>query len=504
MNIIMKHTALQFPPFKGGLGKVLLLLLFLPMLVHAQESAYLDAIRIENYQLQKNGKEVQLEMTLLFDRLQLSAQHALRIVPVLTSADGTHQQPLEAIQLYGTQRQKVQQRAHVLNDAPMAAEGDRLHTYRTKGRTAPMDYRITLPFERWMVNSHLNIEAQVVGCANCDKGNEIIYLAQALLPAPKWEPLYADVLPVPVEAKQHNDHYSAYIQFAQGRHDIRPSLADNAAQLDAVFASLKVLDEEDTDDKYTLTRIDVAGYASPEGSASLNQRLSERRARSFVDYVSKRMPSIDADLFNAEGRGENWPLLQTLLREQPLSQADGIDALVQSAIDTPTGQDNIDRRLRKQSAGSTLLKQYYPQLRRITYNISYNVRPFTVEEGRQQIDSHPHLLSPNEMQQVADSYLPDTEQYIAALQKAVKARPEHTALAYNLATALLKAGRAGEALQTLSGLSPTAPVCNLRGVISMQLKQYDQAIDHFRQAIDLGSEEAKANLAQAQEVINFE
>ena len=50
MNNIMKHTALQFPPFKGGLGKVLLLLLlFLPMLLHAQESAYLDAIRIDNY-----------------------------------------------------------------------------------------------------------------------------------------------------------------------------------------------------------------------------------------------------------------------------------------------------------------------------------------------------------------------------------------------------------------------------------------------------------------------
>ena len=101
------------------------------MLLHAQENAYLDAIRIDNYQLQKNGKEVQLEMTLLFDNLQLDAQHALRIVPILASADGTPQQPLEAIQLYGTQRQKVQQRANVLNNVHMVAEGDRLHTYRT-------------------------------------------------------------------------------------------------------------------------------------------------------------------------------------------------------------------------------------------------------------------------------------------------------------------------------------------------------------------------------------
>ena len=267
------------------------LFLFLPMLLHAQESAYLDAIRIDNYQLQKNGKEVQLEMTLLFDQLELSSQHALRIVPILTSADGTHQQPLEAIQLYGTQRQKVQQRANVLNNVPMVAEGDRLHTYRTKGRTAPMDYRITLPYERWMVDSHLNLEAEAVGCANCSEGNQTIYLAQTLLPAPKWQPLYADVLPVPTEAKQHNDQYAAYLQFAQGRHDIRPSLADNAAQLDAVFASLQ---QVTADDRLNLTRIDVVGYASPEGGAVYNQRLSERRARSFVGYVSSRVSGIDA------------------------------------------------------------------------------------------------------------------------------------------------------------------------------------------------------------------
>ena len=500
MNNIMKHTALQFPPFKGGLGKVLLLLLlFLPMLLHAQESAYLDAIRIDNYQLQKNGKEVQLDMTLHFDNLQLDAQHALRLVPILTSADGTHQQPLEAIQLYGTQRQKVQQRANVLNNVPMVAEGDRLHTYRTKGRTAPMDYRLTLPYERWMVDSRLNLEAQVMGCANCDKGSETLYLAQTLLPAPKWQPLYADVLPVPTEAKQHNDQYAAYLQFAQGRHDIRPSLADNAAQLDAVFASLQ---QVTADDRLHLTRIDVVGYASPEGNASFNQRLSERRARSFVNYLSKRMPSIDAALFHAEGRGENWPLLQTMLQEKPLA-ADA-DALVQSAISNPERQDHIDRQLRQQFGGSTLLKHYYPQLRRITYNISYDVRPFTVEEGRLQIDSHPHLLSPAELQQVADSYLPDTEQYIAALQKAVKARPDHSALAYNLATALYKAGRAGEALTQLSALAPTAPVCNLRGILCMQLKQYPQALDAFRQAIDLGSTEASSNLAQAQEIISYE
>ncbi len=467
-----------------------LLLLFLPMLLHAQENAYLDAIRIDNYQLQKNGKEVQLEMTLLFDQLELSSQHALRIVPILTSADGNHHLPLEAIQLYGTQRQKVQQRANVLNGTPLTAPGDRLHTYRTKGRTAPMDYRITLPYERWMVDSHLNLEAEAVGCANCSEGNQTIYLAQTLLPAPKWQPLYTDVQPIPAEPKKRYEPHYAYIQFAQSRHDIRPALAKNALYIDSVFV---LMENIKADERLTLENIEVTGYVSPEGGAEYNQRLSERRARSFVDYVSSRVSGIDAKLYHAEGRGEAWSHLQQLLQQRPLAQGQRIDELVQQAIDNPAQQDKIDRQMRQLPEGRTLLSDYYPQLRRIIYTLHYDVRPFTVEEGRRLIASPRSWFSPNELQQVADSYLPDTLLYIETLQKAVAQYPDHPALAYNLAAALYKAGRASEALKQLSALAPTAPVCNLRGIAHMQLKQYPQALDAFRQAIDLGSAEAKKN-----------
>ncbi len=185
MNNIMKHTALQFPPFKGGLGKVLFLLLLLfPLLTQAQENAYLEQIRVADYQLQPlDNNRLQLEMTLHFDDLRLNAQHALRLVPMLQSADGTQSVALDAIQLYGKQRYKVQLRANRLNDVPMTAPGDRLHLY-SKDRTAPLDYTAQLAFQPWMVDSRLHIEAEVVGCAQCDEGTEYLGLSQALLPPP--------------------------------------------------------------------------------------------------------------------------------------------------------------------------------------------------------------------------------------------------------------------------------------------------------------------------------
>lgn len=503
MNNIMKHTALQFPPFKGGLGRVpllLLLLLLFPLLTQAQENAYLEQIRVADYQLQPlDNNRLQLEMTLHFDHLRLDAQHALRLVPMLQSADGTQSVALDAIQLYGKQRYKVQLRANRLDDVPMAAPGDRLHLY-SKGHTAPLDYTAQLAFQPWMVDSRLHIEAEVVGCARCDEGTESLSFNQTLLHAPVWAPLFADAQKLPFEDKTRNEHHQAYLQFAQAKHDIRPSLANNAAQLDSVFAVLKRVEG---DNLITLNRIEVKGYVSPEGGAVYNQRLSERRAASFVDYVSRQVPGIDRKRFHAEGCGEAWQHFAELLAQAPLEQAPQAADLVQQAIANPDRQDAIDRQLRSLPIGNTLMQDYYPLMRRITYTLSYTVRPFSLDEARALIDSRPHLLSPYELQQVADSYLPDTLLYIAALEKAVKTYPEQTALAYNLALAQYKANLPQQALQTLQAAPATAPAYNLRGIVCMQLKQYSQAVEAFRQAIDLGSPEAKDNLAQAQAHIRF-
>ena len=142
-------------------------------------------------------------------------------------------------------------------------------------------------------------------------------------------------------------------------------------------------------------------------------------------------------------------------------------------------------------------------LRCILYTLHYEVRPFTVEEGRVLIDTKPHLFSPNEMQQVADSYLPDTVKYIETLQKAVKQYPNDTALAYNLALALYAKGSIAEAMQPLTPLQPNSYVCNMRGILCMHLEQYSEAVAHFRQAAALGSQEAAANLEMARQIINL-
>lgn len=481
---------------------IYLFILLTPLLAHAEETAYLSQIEIGNYSLDKpmGSKNAYLRVEFNFDSLELNEQHVLRIVPVLYSADGAQTYSLPGVQLYGKQRYKVAERANKLSGEPMVLTGDSLHNYQ-KDHTAPLNYSVTIPYKRWMSGSHLRIKSYTVGCAYCEEGNETTYLAETLLPMPEWKPTYVGVQPLPVVEKQRYEPHRAYIQFAQSKHDIRPALAGNAEQLDSVFSKLESVIG---DEKLTLTAINVEGWVSPEGTLTYNQGLSERRANSFMDYVSRRVKGINKKLWHAEGKGEAWGHLQTLLVETPLPADSTAHLYIQEAIDNPADADNIDRRLRAlPEIGNTIYQKYYPLLRCILYTLHYEVRPFTVEEGCVLIDTRPHLFSPNEMQQVADSYLPDTVMYIKTLQKAVKQYPADTALVYNLALALFNADRKAEALRQLENIEPTAPICNLRGVLCMELQRYADAVPHFKQAIELGSQEAKQNLPMAEAVINL-
>mgnify|MGYP006385113679 FL=1 len=446
------------------------------------------------------SKNAYLRVEFNFDSLELNEQHVLRLVPVLYSVDGAQTYSLPGVQLYGKQRHKVAERANKLSGEPMVLTGDRLHNYQ-KGHTSPLNYSVTIPYKRWMSGSHLRIKAYTIGCAYCEEGNETTYLAETLLPMPEWKPTFVGVQPLPVVEKQRYEPHRAYIQFAQSKHDICPALAGNAAQLDSVFAKLESVIG---DEKLTLTAINVEGWVSPEGTLTYNQGLSERRANSFMDYVSRRVKGINKKLWHAEGKGEAWGHLQTLLVETPLPADSTAHLYIQEAIDNPADADNIDRRLRAlPEIGNTIYQEYYPLLRCILYTLHYEVRPFTVEEGRVLIDTKPHLFSPNEMQQVADSYLPDTVKYIETLQKAVKQYPNDTALAYNLALALYAKGSIAEAMQPLTPLQPNSYVCNMRGILCMHLEQYSEAVAHFRQAAALGSQEAAANLEMARQIINL-
>jgi outer membrane protein OmpA-like peptidoglycan-associated protein len=56
-------------------------------------------------------------------------------------------------------------------------------------------------------------------------------------------------------------------------------------------------------------RIEVGGHCDSRGSAPYNQKLSEARAQSVLDYLTGKFPSLKPEQFSAKGYGEGSPLV---------------------------------------------------------------------------------------------------------------------------------------------------------------------------------------------------
>lgn len=112
--------------------------------------------------------------------------------------------------------------------------------------------------------------------------------------------------------------------------------------------------------EFTIEEIRIVGYASPEGSLQLNQRLSAERAEVLKDYLAAQTNMPDS-LFKVVAGGENWEELKVMVMQTDMQYRDEVIEIIDS---TPVGKDP-EPALRKLPGGtySYMLLNLYPKLR---------------------------------------------------------------------------------------------------------------------------------------------
>lgn len=265
------------------------------------QTHYLESLKLENQQVSKNGSSVTVRADIVLDEMELNRQQSVRLVPVLVSADGTRQQELAPVLIEGKVRNKVTERKQVLGEV-MEEEGT-VRLRRVNGEEQTVAYRTETPFAPWMVNGRLEVRGYVTGCAECSEGDEILTVGEVL---PYREPVFAlaDVMqPVEEKVKRRAEDKSARLEYRRDSYAVLPEYRTNRAELDSVQHSLALVKENPN---LTVTGIYITGYASPEGSVAYNERLSQRRAQTFADYVQKRNKELKKELWHVTWKGEDW------------------------------------------------------------------------------------------------------------------------------------------------------------------------------------------------------
>lgn len=447
------------------------------------------------------GDSLTISFRLTADSLTLESERSLTLTPLLEGADTLRLQPLL---LNGRNRHQVYRR-----NLSLGAEtpGAYYAVLKMTGRTEKsIDYCETVFFEPWMETARLAIEADLCGCGGHTEEitREVLFPLSLPRPVPEeaakpaFQPAYCYVQPAPETVKNRTELKNIYLNFPVNQVVIHPDYMNNPVELSA---ARQMVERLKTDKNLAVREVVIRGYASPEGSVSANRRLSEGRAEALKKYLSARWPGAPIP-FRSEGAGEDW---DGVIEALATASFPGADTLA-DALRASDRSDASEQALSKLDGGRPyrqMAQTIYPKVRRVTCSVAYTARAFTLEESRELIGRHPEQLSVEEMWQVAASYPENSEPFKAALRTAVQVFPGNETALVNAAQVALADGRTDEAARYLTRLTqqtsrPDAAAENALGLLAVARKAYDEAIRHFRRAVEAGSEAAQQNLSQVE------
>ncbi|NDV57354.1 DUF3868 domain-containing protein [Bacteroides sp. 519] len=407
--------------------------------------------------------------------------------------NGKHIIDLPYVQLNSKKRSKLNARWFMIAsdnwlstyDAPQMIVNSEKYT------DEQMHYAVSLPYESWMDKSGLYLRQELIGCRSTV--NSYTYkLSDRVTLAPRApyevQPLVALATPANV-AKVRNRQGSAFLDFQSGRSVILPDFRRNPVELGKINDALvDVMGDMDAQ----ITALFIEGYASPEGKYNSNDKLAHERAVALKDYIKNRY-MLGENIFTVRSVGEDWIGLKTKIEESSVAQKDRVLAI----IDNKSDYDTKELQLKQLSVYNTLLRDIFPELRRVEYQIDYSVRNYTTTEARRLVGTNPENLSQLELYSVALEYGKDQPEYRKIIIETIPKYFDNDPVAMNNAAALLiENGELATAARLLEKANNLPAAWNNLGIIYMLRGELDKATGLLNQASVGGVSEAEHNLKE--------
>ena len=417
-------------------------------------------------------------------------QEIICISPVYMSADGKDSVLLDHICIAGKKRYKVINRRKALHNltGDEAACG-KVISFEKLGEI-PLLFKKNIPFERWMADGRLVVRERSYGCAECGVRKHEVLALRANIPLfTEKDYVYNFIEPEKVLVKCYEDSFDCKVTFPVARHDLQKQFADNSQEL---IRLEKFISENLNIKGAILKTVHIKGYASPEGEFDYNRALAQRRTRTLSEYVYCRYPSLKkVPVYIPEGVGEDWEGLRNIIMSSSLPYKEELLSII-DRYRNDVERESAIRKLDDGKIYDTLLKDFYPGLRRTTFSLSFDIRPYTMEELPDIFEMKPDFMSLHEMFLLAKMYASKGKVPVPVYKKAYEQFPGDVVAALNYANALLKYNRdADGALRVLEpirydsrALFPMAIAHNMKG-------DWQQAEQILKEALEKGNIHAK-------------
>ena len=442
---------------------------------------------VKNALLTPRDNQMLLTMDVCVDELSLNHKQSVVLHPVLTSLDGANSVPFDPLVIDSHAQYVLYQRGL----SNLVYKNVR-HVEHKNNKPLTVSYLSTIPYESWMDSYQLLLEEDLCACGDLSSMPYVPSLRRDLPPDPVE--LIALVNETPsLEKPTINLHGTAFINFVVDRWEMKPDYMDNRRELRKITDTLDIMVQ---DPNITVREVKIHGWASPEATYKHNTMLATNRAKSLTDYVRKAY-NLPADVFApAEATPENWIGLRQAVdgmttdvlphRTEILELIDKVLADLDRGVTNQADRDEHSLKSKYPQEYRYLLQNVYPGLRRSDYEISFDIRKFTLEEALQIYSTRPQHLSLHEFWEVANTFEPYSDEYNQVIQRAYNTYPDSTVAMINLANVALHQGDKLKAESLLRNAGESGEAMNARAALYILQERYDDASRMLDRAEQLG------------------
>lgn len=291
---------------------------------------------------------------------------------------------------------------------------------------------------------------------------------------------------------------------ADGYQDVIPMTAEgqilysinssDVASKELTSASIKnfqdAVSEINANERKTLVATEVVAYASPDGGAELNSKLSGNRAKSAEKAWGKVTKKLDVADPTVSSVGQDWEGFQELVAASDIEDKDLIIRVLSMYSDAAVREQEIKN---MSAVYTTLAKEVLPELRRARFIANVEYQNYTSEELNKLVDENIDVLDEAALLRAA-TLAEKSKDKIAIYDKAISKYNSKTAQ-YNKAVVYVNDGDYRKAENAIKGLDEDADVLNIKGIIALNDGNLAAAGQAFNAA---GTDAAKENLAVAE------
>lgn len=415
--------------------KRILLTIYTLLLTFTGYAQYSEIAALSSILLEEKEDSLHIEMAIMVHSHSVNPYQSLTIIPELSAEKEKRTYTFPEVLINGKKKARFYNRNIHFNYRKDEYHPPYMRLDINRTTDTILVYNYSVPYELWMDTASLKVHQILAGCADSEKRYTLENKARVKIePMLPYQPQIRVNYIAPLQEPKHrNVQETAFLDFKVGQSVILSDFRRNPVELSKIKNSVtKVYSDKDV----LITGIQIQGHASPDGSYATNERLSLARARALKLYISQYF-DIPGSLFQVTAVAEDWDGLRKLVEENYLPDQDRILHI----IDSDELPDRKEQRLKALGRTyTTLLNDYFPQLRRVKYRINYIVRDYSIEETEVLLQRNPENLSPFEIFMVAEKQTIDSEEWHALLQKSAELYPDDPIVRINAAASLLVRG----------------------------------------------------------------